>query len=65
MLSQLAIETLKKSRVKSPLKTLNRSVVDKLRREGFITITVNRGPIPERFFKITPEGERFLEEIEQ
>ncbi len=38
----------------------NRQVLDKLRQNGFVRITIKRGTVPERFCRITPEGLRFL-----
>jgi len=65
MLSGIAHETLIKiSEGKTSLIGLNRQVIDKLRREGLVKIRVDRGgEVPLRFCTITPEGERYLDEV--
>ena len=65
MLSKGTIEVLQRaSQGKIPCKGINPQAIDKLRREGFVKITVDRrGEVPHRFAKITPEGERYLEDL--
>ncbi len=63
MLSPVAMKTL--SLVGSEMQScsnLNRQIIDKLRREGFVKVVVKRAPgaVPLRFCKITEDGLRFL-----
>lgn len=65
MLSKRTIEVLQRiSQGKTPCIGINPQTIDKLRREGFVKITIDRsGDVPIRFCKITPEGQRYLEEV--
>lgn len=41
----------------------NRQILEKLRQSGYLKIVVKRTTaVPERFCKITPEGQRYLAE---
>jgi len=47
-----------------PCHAFNRQILEKLRQSEYIKITVKRTTaVPERFCKITPEGQRYLEEV--
>lgn len=65
MLSRGTLEVLQRiSQGKTPCIGINPQTIDKLRREGFITVVVDRkGEVPKRFAKITAEGDRYLEEV--
>lgn len=65
MLSKGTIEVLQRiSNGKTPCAGINPQTIDKLRREGFVKITLDRsGEHPVRFARITPEGERYLEDL--
>lgn len=66
-LSEKAEQTLKEiSEGVKPCHRFNRQILDKLRQNGHIKIIVKRTTaVPERFCKITPEGERYLAELER
>jgi len=65
MLSKRTIEVLQRiSQGKTSCIGINPQIIDKLRREGFVKIKVDRsGEVPNRFVKITPEGMRYLEDL--
>lgn len=65
MLSRVANEVLQRAyQGKTPCIGINPQAIDKLRREGFVKITIDRsGEVPNRFVKITPEGIRYLMEV--
>lgn len=68
MLSAIAMQTLEKiSAGKVSCSELNRQIIDKLRREGFVRVTIRRSPgqVPLRFCQITPEGLKYLSQQEK